>query len=133
MNDFDKIKRIFEKSVPVEHGRDMGQIIIDGWITLTSVEVQEKVRKIAGTLTYKSIKWNIEKQVIIHGVRYRKDGSGEPDEIDFEEVESGLSLIQACKSVWHMIKDNEVDGMFENFSYEEEALEEYVNDKMEGI
>jgi len=132
MSDFKKIKRIFGKSVPVEHGVDDGQIIIDGWITLTPVEVKEKVKSIAGTRTYKSIKWNIEKQVIVHGTRYYPDSSGEPDDVDFEEVESGLSLIQACKSVWHMIKDNEVDGMFENFDYEEEAYEEHLNDKIEG-
>lgn len=117
MSDFNKIREVFPSNISVEQKDE--QIVIAGWIYLTPVTVDEKFKTITGSITRPVVKWDIEIEVLNRGVYRYPDGSGEPDTYEMEEYKQGLSLVEACKTAWHILTDNDVDNAFESM-YEAE-------------
>ena len=138
MKDFDKIKKAMqcfsELKIEVKeaeddiYGNQKGKsVVINGWISLVPLEVEENVRTIAGNRKHKVIRWDVE--VLTHHIGDRDT----PPEDDICPVAEKITLENACKKAWELITSNNVESVFENIEYEENLEDEAKYEKIEGI
>jgi hypothetical protein len=67
-----------------------------GQITLTAPDENERC-------------WVVGEVTIVPGIRYRKDGSGEPDSADWEEISRHVTLRAALTAVGYLVIEAAVD------------------------
>ena len=93
-------------------------IVIDGWIYLIP-------RKAVKPKEHQHLHWDVNYGYVIHGVRYYKDGSGEPDDYDYKEIGVDLELMDAIKLAWATMIENAINIVLENAQEEEDFHKDY--------
>jgi hypothetical protein len=89
-----------------------GMIEIDGY-TLSPFEKDFVYKTIGGERTRKGIAWVLTKTVLIPGVRYYKDGSGQPDDYDYIEVGTYAHPAIAARALVEQLLRDMLDGASE--------------------
>jgi len=68
--------------------------------------------------------YGVEKFVYAPGVRYHRDGSGTPPDIDVVEIHTGLSsCFDACRKAFELFIELSLDEFAINYDYEQQSEE----------
>lgn len=115
------LKRVWENVFPgreiefkMVNEKDEAFIMLDNFFIITPVFVRAE----SIIDTYRELVWDMSYEKVVHGVRYYKDGSGEPDSIDIVDVRS---YINTGKVIFQVVTF--FAGMYASNMLEREAEE----------
>ena len=103
--------------------QDGKAIEIEDWIYLYPVKTLVRHNGISPT-AYQERRWIVTYGYIVPGVRYYRDGSGEPDDWDEKELASEVTLTKAIHVAAETMYSHSINAVLENMDYEVMAKEE---------